>query len=58
MTMCAASSLSLEGAFVRALGNVWHFNYFKCKVSFIWYKKRVADCFEVLRVDYISDYIS
>ena len=35
MTTCAACSLPLEGAFVRALGNVWHLNCFKCKVSFI-----------------------
>ena len=52
MTTCAACSLSLEGAFVRALGNVCHFNYFKCKVSFIWYKKRIADCFEGLQYCY------
>ena len=32
--------LPLEGAFVRALENVWHLNCFKCKVSFIWYNKK------------------
>ena len=31
-TVCAACSLVLEGAFVRALGNVWHLQCFKCKV--------------------------
>ncbi|KAI5121611.1 hypothetical protein M0805_001143 [Coniferiporia weirii] len=30
-TTCAACSLPLEGAFVRALGNVWHLPCFKCK---------------------------
>ncbi|KAH8111025.1 RhoGAP-domain-containing protein [Phellopilus nigrolimitatus] len=30
-TTCASCSLSLEGAFVRALGNVWHLPCFKCK---------------------------
>ncbi|KAL5513234.1 RGA1 [Sanghuangporus vaninii] len=29
--VCAACSLPLEGAFVRALGNVWHLPCFKCK---------------------------
>jgi hypothetical protein len=32
-TTCAACSQPLEGAFVRALGNVWHLQCFKCKVS-------------------------
>lgn len=32
-TVCAACSLPLEGAFVRALGNVWHLPCFKCRVS-------------------------
>ena len=32
-TVCAACSLPLEGAFVRALGNVWHLPCFKCKVK-------------------------
>lgn len=31
-TTCAACSQPLEGAFVRALGNVWHLQCFKCKV--------------------------
>ena len=31
-TTCAQCSLPLEGAFVRALGNVWHLQCFKCKV--------------------------
>ncbi|EJD07623.1 RhoGAP-domain-containing protein [Fomitiporia mediterranea MF3/22] len=30
-TICAACSLPLEGAFVRALGNVWHLPCFKCR---------------------------
>jgi len=29
---CGACSLPLEGSFVRALGNVWHLQCFKCKV--------------------------
>lgn len=37
MTTCAACSLPLEGAFVRALGNVWHLNCFKCRVRSIRY---------------------
>lgn len=32
-TTCASCSLPLEGAFVRALGNVWHLQCFKCKVN-------------------------
>ena len=31
-TTCAACSQPLEGAFVRALGNVWHLQCFKCRV--------------------------
>lgn len=31
-TVCSSCSLPLEGAFVRALGNVWHLQCFKCKV--------------------------
>ena len=34
-TICAACQQQLEGAFVRALGNVWHLPCFKCKVSFL-----------------------
>ncbi|TDL24068.1 RhoGAP-domain-containing protein [Rickenella mellea] len=30
-TVCSSCSLPLEGAFVRALGNVWHLQCFKCK---------------------------
>lgn len=44
MTTCAACSLPLDGAFVRALGNVWHLGCFKCKVRFIRYDMNtVAD---------------
>ena len=31
-TTCVSCSLPLEGAFVRALGAVWHLQCFKCKV--------------------------